>query len=46
MPLFDVVGREFNVPPEQIDDTCVNVGVVGVIIVATTGILTVETFQL
>jgi hypothetical protein len=46
MPLFDVVGRAFKVAPEQIDDTWVNVGVVGVIIVATTGILTVETFQL
>ena len=27
MPLFDVVGNGFNVPPEQIGATAVNVGV-------------------
>jgi hypothetical protein len=25
-PLFDVVGKEFNVPPEQMAETCVNEG--------------------
>ena len=27
MPLFDVVGKADNVAPEQIGETCVNVGV-------------------
>jgi hypothetical protein len=44
--LSDVVGRAFNVSPEQIAATCVNVGTVAVLIVATTGIRRVDTFQL
>jgi uncharacterized membrane protein (DUF485 family) len=28
IPLFDVVGNADKLTPEQIDDTCVNVGVV------------------
>ncbi len=27
IPLFEVVGNAVRVPPEQIGDTCVNVGV-------------------
>jgi hypothetical protein len=46
MLLFDVVGSAFNVSPEQIAATCVNVGTAGVVIVATTGILGADTFQL
>ena len=46
MLLFDVVGRALNVSPEQIAGTCVKVGTVGVLIVATTGIRVVDTFQL
>ena len=29
MPLFEVVGNADKLPPLQIGDTCVNVGVVG-----------------
>jgi hypothetical protein len=46
MLLLDVVGRAFNEPPEQIAATCVKVGTVGVVMVATTGIRGNETFQL
>ena len=44
--LFDVVGSAFKVAPEQIAATWVNVGVVRLFTVATTGILRVEIFQL
>ena len=46
MLLFDVVGSAFKVAPEQIAAACVNVGVVRLLTVATTGILGVEIFQL
>jgi len=46
MLLFEVVGSALKVAPEQIADTWVNVGRVGAVNVATTGIRGKETFQL
>ena len=39
MLLFDVVGNAPNVAPEQIADTCVNVGVVAEFTVTATAVL-------